>query len=273
MAEQLDGDSAKVGLSAQEWVTMWDGGSWTHDHNDDDHKAGCGECSHKEGDHHHSHGSSGIEEGRGCDHGHYLRKNITHLTDGNTDKTVFVSLCGDSLDMEWLCSQGYSVVGAEISETAVKTVFEKGTEGPIQFKVVTDGDLKIYSATDDKRLKIYIGNFLTDTVNPNKLGTFDCILDAHGIVSIPVSQQRAYAQKLLTFLKPGGKMMFSTVDFDVTKLKRGPAPAPVPASLLQEFYPQGEVKLLANDPLPAGELDGIEEWTNPIVLISFPLAV
>ena len=250
---------AKVGLTAQEWMEMWGSGQW-EDKSEEGHQG-----SQEGGDHHHS------EEGRGCDHGQYFRKYITHLTDGNTDKAVFVSLCGDSLDMEWLCSQGYSAVGAELSEIAVKKVFEKGTKGAIPFEVVTDGDLKIYSATDDKKLKVYVGNFLTDTINPNKTGTFDCIWDSHGIVSLPVSQQSAYAAKLLTFLKPGGKIMFSTVDYDATKLKSGPAPAPVPVSLLQEFYPTGEVKLLENQPLPAGELEGVDEWTNLLVLISFPL--
>ena len=184
---------------------------------------------------------------------------------------MLVSLCGNSPDMEWLCSKGYGVVGVELSEVAVKQAFDK-TEfknaEPIPYEITTDGNLKIYSATDGKNMKVYVGNFFDDSLNPKKLGTFPCIWDAHGLVSIPVPQQEPYAKKLLSFLKPGGKMLFSTVKYDLSKLKTGPAPAPVPASTLQRLYPDLKVQLLESTPLTGGELDGVDEWSNEIILVS-----
>ena len=248
---------------------MWDT-EFSHDHGqfvDDDthhhdhiHSTSCGdECS-PDQDSEHAHGNK-VDV--------HLKRNLHHLTGGDTGKSILVSLCGNSPDMKWLCDQGYSVAGVEISETAVKQVFEKALDGPIPFEVVTDGSVKIYSATDDRKLKIFVGNFFDDGTSPAKVGTFDCIWDAHGIVSLPVAQQKQYAQKLGTFLKPGGgKILLSTVDYDITKLKEGPAPAPVPASLLQEFYPGKEISLLENKPLPRGELQGVEDWTNPVVLVT-----
>ena len=244
---------AKAGLSAEEWVKMWESGEISEDHtHDETHQTSCGDS-------------------ESCSHGHednhipFLERNLHHLTNDNTDKSIFVSLCGNSPDMEWLCNKGYSVVGAEISERAVKEAFDKGH---VPFEVNTDGNIKVYSATDSKKFKVYVGNFFSEEIVPGKLGTFDCIWDGHGIVAIPVSQQSDYAKKLLTFLKPGGKILFSTVDYDTTKLKSGPAPASVPASRIQELYPQCEVNLIEEKPLPAGELEGINEWSNLMILVT-----
>ena len=271
----------KAGLGAEEWLKMWEGG-FTHDHSHVPDEQGGGGDEHHSHDHHgHEHEdephscnpteSDVDEKGNELKVDKYLKNNLKHLTDGKTDKTVLVSLCGNSPDMEWLSSKGYNVVGVELSEIAVKSAFEKSefkSAKPIPFEVTADGNVKMYSATDGKKLKVYIANFFDDALNPEKIGTFDCIWDAHGIVSIPVPQQEPYAKKLLTFLKPGGKMLFSTVAYDITKLKTGPAPSPVPVSTLQGFFPQCKVQLLESIPLGAGELDGVDEWTNEVILIS-----
>ena len=247
---------AVPGLGAEDWMKMWDGG-WSHHDHASQESSSLEQCSH---DHEH-------EE----EHEHdqiYLQRNLKHLTGDDTAKNIFVSLCGDSKDMEWLCAQGYSVVGAELSETAVKRIFNR-KDGEIPHEVVEKDNVKIYSATDGKNLKIYIGNFFADPISPENLGTFDCIWDSHGIVSLPLSQHEPYAKKLATFLKPKGKILFSTVDYDVTQLKEGPAPAPVPATQLQKYYPESEVKLLESEPLAEWELEGVEKWNNLMTLATF----
>ena len=44
---------------------------------------------------------------------------------------MFVPLCGKSLDLAWLCEQGMSVVGIDLSPLAVQNFFE---ENHIPFK-------------------------------------------------------------------------------------------------------------------------------------------
>ncbi len=242
----------QAGMGAEEWLKMWEGG-FSHDH------------SHVPGEEPHSTPNEPDEKGSKLKVDVYLKNNLKHLTDGKTDKTVLVSLCGNSPDMEWLCSKGYSVVGVELSETAVKSAFEKSD---IPFEVTVDGSLKIYSATDGKKMKVYVGNFFDDALEPGKLGTFPYIWDSHGIISIPDPQQEPYAKKLLTFLQPGGKMLFSTVDYDISQLKSGPAPSLILLSTLQGFYPQCKVELLESTPLPPGKLDGVDEWSNEVMLVT-----
>jgi len=38
---------------------------------------------------------------------------------------ILVPLCGKTIDISWLLAQGYSVVGIELSETAVRELFEE----------------------------------------------------------------------------------------------------------------------------------------------------
>ena len=255
----------KVSLSADTWVKMWEDGfthvhegqEYHHEHGHDHHGGDCG-------DHHRS--LSAEEHEGGCsdtvsefdEHGHerkvdaFLARHITQFTGDDNSKSVLVSLCGESQDLEWLSYKGYSVVGVEISEKAVKQFFEKGMNGAIPFEVTTEGELKIYSATDGRKLKVYVSNFFSEGIDPKKLGTFDCIWDAHGIVSIPVPDIEPFAKKLLSFLKPGGKILFSTTDYNITQLKKGPGPVPVSFIRLQELFPKCEVKLLETKKLDAG---------------------
>lgn len=270
----------KAGLGPEQWLKMWEN-DFRHEigHNMEDevhsaviHQEGCGHDHHQHDSEDHEHDTVTDED----QHGNKLKvdsflfRNITSLTGGKTNETVFVSLCGNSPDLEWLCSRGYSVVGAELSETAVKAVFEKAIAGPIPYNVSTQGEVKIYSATDGKNLRVYIGDFFSDGICPDQLGNFNCIWDAHGIVSIPVAQQESYAKKLFTFLNPGGNILFSTVEYDLDKLVTGPAPAPVPASKLLTFFPGCVVKQLEEKELPEWELDGVEHWSNPVILVSAP---
>lgn len=85
-----------------------------------------------------------------------------------------------------------------------------------------------------------------------------------------MSQQKPYADKLLTFLKPKGKILFSSVNYDITKLTEGPAPAPVPCSKLAEYFPTCSVKLLEEEKYEDTGFEGLDVMTNPVVLVEAP---
>jgi len=253
MAADASG-SSKVGLSGEQWLKMWEGG-FTHDHS-------------QQTDHHHhddheddmEHEHSSVEDvdshGTKLKVDAYLFRNVYSLTKGDKTEAVLVPLCGNTKDLEWLCSKGYSVVGLEISEKAVKKSFEKACAGPIPYEVCNKGEVKVYSATDGRNLQVYVGDFFSKE-----------IWDSHGIVSLPLTQQKPYADKLLTFLKPGGRMLFSTVYYDIDKLEEGPAPAPISRSMLAEYYPSCSVTLLEEDKFEQHEFVGVDHATNPVILV------
>ena len=250
----------KVGISPEQWVKMWE--EWN---------TPGGECEHDHASHDHHHGDEGKEYesgGHGTEVDKYLKKHLNRLTGGNAGCNIFVTFCGNSPDLAWLCEQGHTVVGCEISETAVKELFEnKVLGGAIPYEFQERGDIKIYSATDGKKLQVYVGDFF-GSLSPDLTGTFDCIWDSHGIVSIPIPLHEPFAKKVVAFLKPSGRMFFSTSDYDITKLKSGPAPCPMSTTRLKELFPDFEVELLDEPEMDPGEMEGLDRWTNPYNLLT-----
>ena len=65
---------------------------------------------------------------------------------------VFVPLCGKTLDIGWLLAQGYQVVGAELSQSAIEQFFVYLDFTPT---ITSVGELKRYSGTN---IDIFVGN-------------------------------------------------------------------------------------------------------------------
>ena len=257
-------DEEKVGIAPQQWVKMWD--EWN--------TPGGGEYEHgaSDGDLQHHHGDGESEQcesgGHGSEVDKYLKKHLDRLTGGKANCTIFVTFCGNSPDLAWLCEQGHTVVGCEISEAAVKELFQnKVLGGAIPYEVQEKGDVKIYSATDGKKLKVYVGDFF-GSLSPELTGELDCVWDSHGIVSIPIPLHDPFAKKVVKFLKPGGRMFFSTSDYDITKLKTGPAPCPMSTSRLAELFPDFDVELLDESEEDPSTMDGLDRFTNPYNLLT-----
>ena len=129
-----------------------------------------------------------------------------------------------------------------------------------------DGGIKTFSATDGKKLEVYVGDFFDSSLRPELTGTFDCVWDCHGIISVPAQLHAQYAEKLTNFLKPGGKMLFSTLDCDDTK---GTGPVPVSTNRLSELFPSFNVEVLENPESPWHiKKFGGGNWTNPVALLT-----
>lgn len=103
---------------------------------------------------------------------------------------VFVPLCGKTLDMAWLLSQGYRVAGAELSEMAVQQFFEGLKVEP---EVSTAGCFKLYRA---QGIDIFLGNFFDLT--PELLGPIDAVYDRAALVALPQAMRERYAAHLKT---------------------------------------------------------------------------
>ena len=247
--------------SAEQWLKMWEDGF--HHHHEDQQQSG-----------HADRQDSGEKKPRASGPGHhgtevdkYLQKHLSRLTDDKDNLSVFVTLCGNSPDLAWLCEKGYEVVGCELSGKAVEQLFENRVlGGKIEYEVKEEGEVKVFSATDGKKLRVYVGDFF-GALNPGMTGTFDCIWDCHGIISVPPSLHVQYAEKIAKFLKPGGRMLFSTLDCD--DKKPGPGPAPVSASRIIGLFPNFKVELIENPESPwHNQKFGGGKWTNPVTLLT-----
>ena len=252
----------KIGLTAEEWVKHWetDFAEVTHRHGHHSHHHDHGHEGHH---HHHHHGGS--DEDRGCGSQKFIKKYLPKLVRDQASIKVLVSLCGDSTDVPFLAGKGHDVTGIEISEKAVKSIFED-PHRPTPYVVSEKPPFKVYTATNDKKISVYVGNFFDPL--PSDMGPFDAIWDGHGIISLPEKDMQPYADKLKQLLKTDGAILFSTVWFDVSELTKGTLPAPISTTELQKFFPGYKVELLENEIVEKPNFEGVTKVTNPVNLVT-----
>ena len=146
-----------------------------------------------------------------------LKKYIDDLARGKGDASVLVTWCGKSLDVPWLCSEGYTTVGVEISETGVKQLFE---ENDIPHTTSSEGqEFVVYKGTN-RNLKVFVGNFYKLT--PEIAGTYDCIWDHNALGAAEPAEREAYRSVLVSLLKQGGRVLLSNYEFDAQGRDRAP---------------------------------------------------
>ena len=102
---------------------------------------------------------------------------------------IFLPLCGKTLDIAWLLSQGYRVVGAELSELAISQLFEQLAIEP---EVSEVGSLKHYRANN---LDVLVGDIFE--VTDSLLGEVDAIYDRAALVALPEAMRYQYTAHLL----------------------------------------------------------------------------
>ncbi|MEM9059360.1 MAG: thiopurine S-methyltransferase [Pseudomonadota bacterium] len=105
------------------------------------------------------------------------------------ESRVFLPLCGKTLDLTWLVANGYRVVGAELSELAIKQLFE-------ELEIVPDvseiGQLKRYSVP---RMEVFVGDIFN--LDRATLGPVDAVYDRAALVALPDGMRGQYARHLV----------------------------------------------------------------------------
>ncbi|MGK7948820.1 MAG: thiopurine S-methyltransferase [Xenococcaceae cyanobacterium] len=131
------------------------------------------------------------------------------LSKGNR---VFVPLCGKTLDIAWLLSEGYRVAGAELAEMAVEQLFD---ELGVKPKISRIGKTSLYSAKD---IDIFVGNIFD--VSGEMLGSVDAIYDRAALVALPEEIRNRYTAHLKEITDKASKLLV-TFEYD-RNLMEGP---------------------------------------------------
>lgn len=103
-------------------------------------------------------------------------------------QTIFVPLCGKTLDIHWLLAQGLHVKGIDLSEIAIRELFAELGLSP---RVQQLGDLLHYQAD---KIDIYVGDVFA--LQAEQLGQVDAIYDRAALVALPASLRRDYTRHL-----------------------------------------------------------------------------
>lgn len=115
---------------------------------------------------------------------------------------VLVPLCGKSLDMNWLLSEGHDVIGVDLSRRAQEE-FLAARDEPIRFsereglRMAYQGQL-IFVAGDVFHLR------------QDMLRSVDAVYDRAALVALPPAVRQNYALFLAQCLKPGARILLVT---------------------------------------------------------------
>ncbi|MCU7959713.1 MAG: thiopurine S-methyltransferase [gamma proteobacterium symbiont of Bathyaustriella thionipta] len=101
---------------------------------------------------------------------------------------VFVPLCGKTLDLLWLRSQGHSVLAVEISELAVAAFFR---ENDLQAQITQE---EHFSRWQCAGIDILCGDFFD--LQAADVGICDALYDRASLVALPAAMRRQYVRHL-----------------------------------------------------------------------------
>lgn len=155
---------------------------------------------------------------------------------------VFLPLCGKTLAIGWLLSSGYGVVGAELSETAVRQLFNELGVDP---KISGVGDVDRYST---KNIDIFVGDIfhLSGTI----LGSVDAIYDRAALVALPKEMRGRYAAHLTEITNHAPQLLIC-YEYDQA-LMEGPPFSISNEEVNQHYRGSYELTLLESTDVPGG---------------------
>ena len=155
---------------------------------------------------------------------------------------VFVPLCGKTLDIAWLLSQGSRVAGAELSEIAVKQLFEGLGVEP---KIAELGSVQRYRA---QNIDIFLGDLFQVTCE--MLGPVDAIYDRAALVALPKEMRDRYTEHLVQITENAPQLVIA-YEYDQSVVN-GP-PFSVSQDEVRRHYTDSyNLTLLATADVPGG---------------------
>jgi len=117
---------------------------------------------------------------------------------------IFVPLCGKSLDMIWLSSQGYRIVGIELSPIAVRAFFHENGLHPVKRR------LGRFTLWQDGDIEILCGDYFSLT--RDQLGHVDTVYDRAALTALPADIRRLYVAKLSNLLPKSANIFLLTAE-------------------------------------------------------------
>jgi len=133
-------------------------------------------------------------------------------------ENVFVPLCGKTLDLPWLANRTKKVVGVELVNQAVEEFF---SENKISHSIQPAGKLQLFK---NDSIEIFQGDFFDLT--QEQTGLFEAIYDRGSIVALDSPKRQKYAEHLLSFLAPGGRLLLITLEYEQNQMSGPPFSVP-----------------------------------------------
>lgn len=159
-----------------------------------------------------------------------------------TGSRVLVPLCGKTPDLAWLAAQGFEVVGAELSEVAVRDFFAERDVDP------TISNMRGITKYAVDGVEILVGDLFE--VDAEMVGPVDAVYDRAALVALPADMRTAYAKHLLA-ISGHAPQLLVTFEYD-QEMMAGP-PFSVGVDEVARLYARAyRRKRLGEEPVPDG---------------------
>ncbi|HEY9828095.1 MAG TPA: thiopurine S-methyltransferase [Stenomitos sp.] len=155
---------------------------------------------------------------------------------------IFLPLCGKTLDIAWLLSEGYRIVGVELSEIAIQQLFD---ELGVEPQVSRLEHFSLYLAKD---IDIFVGDIFD--LSNKILAPVDAIYDRAALVALPEAMRRRYTAQLVAIT---GKVpqLLVTYEYD-QNLMDGPPFSVSSAEVKQHYSNSYALTSIASSEVPGG---------------------
>lgn len=138
---------------------------------------------------------------------------------------IFIPLCGKTIDISWLLSNGFKVVGVELVDIAIKQLFE---DLKVEYQILEKEDFKHYFS---ENIDIFVGDCFKLT--SKMIGKIDAIYDRAALVALPEEMRKQYTAHLIDITQNAPKLLI-TFEYEQSEMQ-GP-PFSIPKDEIIEHY-------------------------------------
>ena len=128
--------------------------------------------------------------------------------------SIFLPLCGKSVDMVWLAEQGYDVFGIELSQLAIESFFE---EQDLSCQLFESDRFVLYKSNN---INILQGDFYD--LRAEDLPDYSLVYDRASLIAFESHHRPDYCAHLRAIMPPQAKMLLITLHYDQQKMKGPP---------------------------------------------------
>ena len=157
-------------------------------------------------------------------------------------RRVFLPLCGKTLDLGWLLSNGYRVAGAELSQIAIEQLF---MHLGLQPEISEVGGVQQWSA---KNIDIFAGDLFALT--RKTLGPVDAVYDRAALVALPEQMRGRYTTHLREITATAPQLLIA-YEYD-QRAMNGPPFSVSKEEVSRHYGDTYDLKLLANADVAGG---------------------
>lgn len=165
---------------------------------------------------------------------------------------LFIPLCGKTRDIEWLLSEGYRVVGVELSELAIEQLFAELNVIP---DILSIGKIKHYCA---EGIDIFVGDIFK--ITSQILNSVDAIFDRAALVALPEKIRVRYIEQLMN-IAGGVPQLIISHEYN-QQMMDGP-PFSISDEDINSYYKDSHrISLLASEDVTGKMREGLEMKEN-----------